>query len=135
MVAGANAVSVGGRLVDRVEALARSMNLETRREFRLGRRLWGAERRIDLLLTHRETRERVGVECKSQNSGGSAEEKLIATADDIERWPLRGLIVLEGDGFTDAMRNYVVGSGKAVAFDDLEVWLRIFFKLELPERT
>jgi hypothetical protein len=134
MTAGLVAVVAGAKLVDRVDDLAVSLGLDVHREFRLGRRVWGAERRIDLLLTQPATRVRLGVECKVQNSGGSAEEKLLATVQDIETWPMRGLVVLDGNGFSVAMRNHVVGSGRAVDFDDLEVWLRIFFRLELPER-
>lgn len=133
MTAGALAVVRGVRLVDRVELLALSLGLDARREFRLGRRLWGAERRIDILLTNPTTRERVGIECKAQNSSGSVEEKLISTLIDIDHWPMRGLVVLDGEGFSIAMRNHAIGSGKAIDFAELEQWLRIFFKLELSE--
>jgi hypothetical protein len=33
------------------------------------------------------------------------------------------------------MRSHVIGSGRAVDFDDLEVWLRLFFRLELQEKA
>lgn len=135
MTAGAVAVENGARVVDDVVALAQSLGLDVRPQFKLGRRVWGAARQIDLLLTHPTTRERFGIECKFQGTRGSAEEKLFATLLDIDMWPIRGLIVLGGEGFSEAMRNYLIGTGKAVSFDDLDMRLRLFFKFNFPEKT
>lgn len=77
------AVASGRLLEDAVELLAADLGLQSRRQYRLGRRIWGAERRIDVVLTEPASRRRLGVECKFQDSGGSAEEKIPLTLQDI----------------------------------------------------
>ena len=37
----------------------------------------------------------------------------------------------DGAGLTENMRSYLVSSGRAVALEDLEPWLRLFFGLAL----
>ncbi|HVR03553.1 MAG TPA: PD-(D/E)XK nuclease superfamily protein [Polyangia bacterium] len=123
--------SSGGDLEREVEELAAKLGLESRRQVRLGRRLWGAERRIDVVLTEPVSRKRLGVECKSQNTQGSAEEKIPATIQDIGAWPIPGIVVFAGHGFSPTMRSFLIASGRAVASDDLEDWLRFFFGLAL----
>ena len=109
-----------------------SLDLEATAHFRMGRRLWGAKREIDVLATQKPTRKRLGIECKYQGTPGSAEEKLDSTISDMRSWPIPGIIVLDGDGFSDHFRHYALASGKAVLLDDLELWLRLFFGLEVP---
>ncbi len=52
----------GDALRDRVAGLGRDLGLEVRIEVRVGRRIWGAERFIDVVLTQRETRLSLGIE-------------------------------------------------------------------------
>ena len=121
----------GKDLEDEVARLAKDLGLEVRRGVRVGRRLWGAERRIEVVLTDRERRKSLGVECKFQAGPGTAEEKIPATIADIAAWPIPGLVVFKGEGFTANMRSYLVSTGRAVELDDLEPWLRLFFGLSL----
>src|SRR6185312_14871713 len=72
----ATAVHTGNDLVQKVVALAHQLGLESRTQVAVGRRLWGALRKIDVVLTHPETRRTLGVECKFQGTKGSAEEKI-----------------------------------------------------------
>ena len=125
------AVLSGQSLEEKVAALAQSLGLESRREYRAGRRLWGSERRIDVILRDKATRKVLGVECKCQNTPGSAEEKIPSTIKDIEAWPIPGLVVFDGPGFSENMRQYLLSTGKAVELADLENHLRLFFGLEL----
>ncbi|MBI5531547.1 MAG: hypothetical protein HY898_02455 [Deltaproteobacteria bacterium] len=127
----AAAVASGDALVKSVAALAVSLGLEAREQFRAGKRIWGSERRIDVILTDPVTRRRLGVECKYQGTAGSAEEKIPTTLQDIAAWPIPGIVVFEGDGFSPNMRSFLIASGKAVSFSDLEPWLRLFFGMEL----
>ena len=53
MAGRAAAVASGDALVKDVAALGRSLGLLAREQFRAGRRIWGAERRIDVILTDR----------------------------------------------------------------------------------
>ena len=125
------AVASGDALVRAVADLARRLDLDVREQVRVGQRVWGATRKIDLVLTHGASGRRLGVECKYQGGPGSAEEKIPATLQDIAAWPIPGLVVFAGEGFSANMRSFLVASGKAIALEDLEAWLRLFFALEL----
>lgn len=127
----AYAVTTGAGLVAQVIALADTLGLECQEQVKVGRRLWGAVRNIDVVLTHPETKLRLGVECKFQGTTGTAEEKIPAIVSDIDAWPIRGIVVISGKGFSPNMRFYLISSGKAVDIEDLEDWLRLYFGLQL----
>ena len=125
------AVTSGAQLADKVCDLGRSLGLEVREQYKLARRIWGAERHIDVVLKDPKTSKTLGVECKYQGVGGTAEEKVPVVIKDIEAWPIQGLVVFAGDGFTQNMKSYLISTGKAIEFEDLEPWLRLFFGLPL----
>ena len=129
MAGGALAVSNGDGLAKAVVALGAALGLEAREQVRVARRIWGAERRIDVVLLHPGSRKTLGLECKFQAVVGSAEEKIPATIKDIEAWPIPGLVVFAGAGFSDNMRSFLVSTGKAVELDELRPWLCLFFGL------
>jgi len=131
MAGGAKAVSSGNELVQAVCVMAHSLNLETRQQYRVAKRIWGADRHIDVVLRRPDTGKTLGIECKFQGGGGSADEKVPSTIKDIEAWPIDGLVVFSGDGFKANMKSYLVSTGKAVEFKDLEPWLRLYFGLAL----
>ena len=126
------APKAGSDLADRVVAAARELGLDAAKEVRVGRRIWGSERRIDIVVTGKDNR-RLGIECKSQATPGSAEEKIPATIQDIKAWPISGIVVFDGEGFSGHMKAFLLSTGVAVEFEDLENWLRLFFGLSLPE--
>ncbi|HML24718.1 MAG TPA: hypothetical protein PKD09_23895 [Aggregatilinea sp.] len=125
------AVQSGQDMEFEVMQLAEALGLEARRQFRVGRRIWGAVRVIDVVVRHPDTRQTLGIECKYQGSTGSAEEKIPSTVLDIEAWPIAGIIVFAGEGFSGNMRSYLYSTGKAVDLEDLDMWLRLFFGLDL----
>jgi hypothetical protein len=125
----ATAVKSGDDLVREVADLAGSLGLQVRTQVRVARRIWGAVRRIDVVLTHVETRRTLGLECKFQREKGTAEEKIPSTIQDIAAWPIRGLVVFAGEGFTPNMRSFLIASGSAVEFDELRDWLLLYFGL------
>ena len=129
MAGGALAVSNGDGLAKAVVALGAELGLEAREQVRVARRIWGAERRIDVVLIHPVSRKTLGLECKFQAVVGSAEEKIPATIKDIDAWPIPGLVVFAGAGFSDNMRSFLVSTGKAVELDELRPWLCLFFGL------
>ncbi len=131
MSGGATAVASGKALEAEVVAVAEALGLEATSQYRLGRRIWGANRHIDVILTHPTDRTRLGIECKFQRTAGSAEEKVPLILQDIATWPIPGLVVFAGEGFTPHMQGYLLASGKAVHLQDLEPWLRLFFGLDL----
>lgn len=124
------AVESGRDLQERVAEMGEILELLVRLEVPVGRRLWGARRRIDVVLRDPNTRHTLGVECKFQRTSGTAQEKIPATVQDIGAWPIPGIVVFSGEGFTDDMRSYLYSTGKAVDLDDLEMWLRLFFGLD-----
>jgi len=123
----ATAVVNGDELVRAVLDLAARLGLDARTQVRVGRRIWGAIRRIDVVLTHQETRRTLGLECKFQGSQGTAEEKIPSTIQDIAAWPIPGIVVFSGQGFSPNMAAFLVSTGKAVEFEDLSAWLALYF--------
>lgn len=125
------AVANGDGLAKAVAQLGRDLGLEAIEQVRVARRIWGAERYIDVVLTHPQTRKTLGIECKFQSVRGTAEEKIPATIKDIDAWPIPGLVVFAGEGFTENMRSFLISTGKAVEFDEVKPWLCLFFGLPL----
>ena len=125
------AVSNGDELVKAVAELGKRLGLEATEQVRVARRIWGAKRNIDVVLTHPSTRKTLGVECKYQAVGGTAEEKIPSTIQDIAAWPIPGIVVFCGAGFTENMKAFLVATGKAVEFPEVEPWLRLYFGLPL----
>lgn len=123
------AVSNGDELVKAVAQLGKELGLEANEQVRVARRIWGAKRHIDVVLTHPETRKTLGIECKFQAVLGTAEEKIPSTIQDIAVWPIPGLVVFAGEGFTENMKMFLISTGKAVELSELKPWLCLFFGL------
>lgn len=119
----------GEELKQKVIKLAENLGLKTASEVKAARRLWGAKRRIDVVLTDEKTGKVLGIECKYQGTSGSAEEKIPATIEDITHWPIEGIVVIDGEGFSKNMQGYLMATGKVVWFQDLEDWLNLYFAL------
>lgn len=126
-------ITTGRQLEQAVADLGRALGLDVRTQVRIGRRVWGRQRHIDVVLRSPELRVRLGIECKYQGVAGTAEEKIPATLEDIESWPFRGLVVFHGKGFSENFPPYLRGKGKAIAFDELADWLIEFF--DLPDES
>lgn len=122
-------MKTGAELETRVAEIVLSLGLEVERQVRVGRRIWGAERRIDLIAKDRSARLSLGIECKYQGTPGTAEEKIPATIQDIDAWPIRGIVVFSGDGFSERLKSFLISTGKALEIDDLEMWLKLYFGL------
>lgn len=112
-----------------VAAIGRELGLQVRRQVKVGRRIWGAERHIDVVMTETELRRSLGIECKWQKGRGTAEERIHAQIEDIRAWPIDGIVCFAGPGFSPNMRSFLLASGKAVDLEDLETWLRLYFSL------
>jgi hypothetical protein len=123
------AIKTGAQLKREVMTLAERLGLRAREEVKVGRRLWGAIRSIDVVVTDPKTSKMLGIECKAQAGGGSAEEKIPATIQDIVAWPIPGIVVFAGQGFSQNMRAYLHSTGRAVAMEDLKSYLELFFAI------
>ncbi|GIV52531.1 MAG: hypothetical protein KatS3mg038_3052 [Candidatus Kapaibacterium sp.] len=119
----------GSNLEKRVVELASKLGLSTKKQVRAGHRLWGKGRRIDVVVYDKKSGKSLGIECKAQNQPGTAEEKLPATIQDIQSWPIPGIVVLDGKGFSEEIKAFLFSTGKAVLLDELEDWLRLYFGL------
>lgn len=122
-------IETGQQLERAVAELGRALGLEVKTQVKLGRRVWGRERHIDVVLRRPEIGLRLGIECKYQGVAGTAEEKITATIEDIEAWPFRGIVVMHGGGFSRDFPAYARGKGKAIGFDELADWLAGYFDL------
>jgi hypothetical protein len=119
----ARCVSDSGRLFElEVADLCKTLGFEVQGQTTLGKRLWGTSRKVDLTLGY-PGRPFLGIECKMQRSRGSVEEKCVATLLDIKTWPIHGILVYHGPGFSRPMRGYLGRQEHAVRFDDLTKWL------------
>ena len=125
----AKAVENGNQLRDQVAEIGESLGLHAEIEVKVGRRIWGAKRSIDVVVKDPITRISLGIECKYQSSKGSAEEKIPATIEDIKAWPIRGIVVYSGEGFSNNMQSYLLSTGKAVELTDVKKWLELYFGL------
>lgn len=125
------AVVNGAQLVKLLMDMAVKLGLQAREQVIVARRIWGARRRIDVVLTDPVTRKTLGIECKFQGVEGTAEEKIPSVIQDIAAWPIPGIVVFAGEGFTENMKSFLISTGKAVEYEDVEPWLRLFFGLEL----
>ena len=129
MAGRATAVENGEDLVREVLKLASHLGLASRTQVRVARRIWGAVRKIDVVLTQTETRRTLGLECKFHGVQGTAEEKIPSTIHDIAAWPIPGIVVFSGNGFSPNMVAFLLSTGKAVELDDLRAWLSLYFGL------
>ena len=123
------AVTSGAEPRDQVAELGANLGLEVQAEVAVGRRLWGARRRIDVVLRHKKTRKSLGIECKYQRTQGTAEQKISATIEDIRTWPIRGIVIFSGEGFSPHMTAYLLSTGMAVQLADAKTWLELYFGL------
>ena len=127
MAGKSNAPLSGNELKRKVASLASSLGLKTQEEVKAARRLWGQKRYIDIVVKDENTGKMLGLECKFQATPGTAEEKIPATIQDIEHWPIPGIVVIDGEGFSKNMQGYLMSTGKVIWFEDLEDWLRLYF--------
>jgi len=132
MPGGPTAPRTGKDLELQVQQVAESLDLIVKSQVRVGRRIYGPMRKIDLVVW-KNPEKRLGIECKYQKDPGTAEEKIPTLIQDIDAWPIDGLVVFSGNGFSDHMKAFLLSSGKAVQLEDLETWLRLYFGLDLND--
>ena len=114
-------------LIQEVAGWAEAIGLTAERNINIGRTIWGANRKIDVLISEPNTGERLGVICRFQESSGTTYEKIPAEADDLRAWPIRGIVVFAGPGFTGEISAFLRATGVAISLDELDVWGRLFF--------
>jgi len=133
MGAGAKAVMNEKVLQDQVGKIGQHLGLKVAYNSRAGKTIWGTLRKIDVLLTLTDRNDmplkRLGIECISQEGGGTAKYKVVAKHEDMKHWPVDNVLVYGGDGFGDKVEAVMDYMG-SVPVEDLEQHLRYYFGLK-----
>lgn len=122
-------INSGTDLENAVAMVGEALGLEVERQVVMGDRIWGTRRHVDVVLSKADTERMLGIECKFQRSKGTTEEKIPLTVEDMEDWPIRGIVVLHGEGFSSDFKPFLKGRGRIVEFKRLAEWLRFYFRL------
>jgi len=118
----------GTILEDAVEGLGRHLGLTVLRQFKLGRRITGRERLIDIIFRNND--KNLAIECKFQGGSGSAEDKIIASLEDLKCIPTdRAILAHAGPGFRDVLISHLAHYGTLIAWSDLQRWVELHFNL------
>ncbi len=122
-------IKSGADLEHAVAIVGKALGLEVERQVVMGDRIWGPRRHVDVVLSKPASERILGIECKFQRSKGTVEEKIPLTVDDMEDWPIRGIVVIHGEGFSKDFRPFLKGRGRIVEYKRLAEWLRFYFRL------
>ena len=122
-------INSGSELERAVVRVGKALGLEVETQVVMGDRIWGPRRHVDVVLSKTDSERIIGIECKYQRQSGSVEEKIPLTVEDIEDWPIRGIVVIHGEGFSRDFVPFLRGRGRIVEFKRLAEWLRFYFRL------
>ena len=79
-------------------------------EVNVGTSIIGKQRRIDLLVVEHERRLALAVECKYQDSQGTADEKIPYTLQDLAALRMPACVVYAGVGFSEGVLHLLQSS-------------------------
>lgn len=84
-------------------------NLKVYSEVFVGSRFVGKKRKLDIVLSYNNNT--LGIEAKTQQSGGTAYQKLAYAIEDSKRCPIPTLIVFSGEFIEQDVKAHLVSSG------------------------
>jgi hypothetical protein len=87
-----------------------SRGVDVYEEVSLGTSTLGKTRRIDLLALQPSTGRSLAIECKYQDSAGTADEKIPYALDELRALRVPGAIVYAGSGFSDGVLHLLQSS-------------------------
>jgi hypothetical protein len=90
-----------------------SRSLKVYREIEVGKTLHGKKRRVDIFCVAEDNQKAFVIECKFQDTKGTADEKISYALDDIIALPISGCIAYAGQGFSDGVRHRLASSPHA----------------------
>lgn len=122
-------INSGADLEQAVVRIGKALGLEVETQVVMGDRIWGPRRHVDVVLSKPDSERIIGVECKYQRVADTVEEKIPLTVEDINDWPIRGIVVIHGEGFSRDFVPFLRGRGRIVEFKRLAEWLRFYFRL------
>lgn len=80
------------------------------REVPLGKTIIGKNRRIDILVIEESTRAAMALECKYQDSAGTADEKIPYALEDLAQIGMPVCLVYAGEGFSQGILHMLAAS-------------------------
>ncbi len=80
------------------------------REVPLGKTIIGKNRRIDVLVIEESTRVALALECKYQDSAGTADEKIPYALQDLLQLGMPVCLVYAGEGFSEGIQHMLAAS-------------------------
>lgn len=84
--------------------------LKVYREVTVGKSIIGKNRRVDLLLVDEVQNRALAIECKFQDTQGTADEKIPYTLDDMRALPMGGCVAYAGVGFSSGVLHMLQSS-------------------------
>jgi hypothetical protein len=84
--------------------------IEVYDEVSAGTSMIGKQRRLDLLLLHRQSGRALALECKYQDSSGTADEKIPYTLQDLQSLRMPACVVYAGVGFSQGVLHLLQSS-------------------------
>ena len=91
-----------------------SRGIQVYLEVQLGKSIIGKDRKIDILCVSRDGGKAFAIECKFQESQGTADEKIPYALQDIEAMHVAGCIAYAGSGFSAGVLHMLNASRFAV---------------------
>lgn len=85
-------------------------SIEVYDEVNAGTSMIGKQRRLDLLLLHRASGRALALECKYQDSLGTADEKIPYTLEDLSKLRMPACVVYAGVGFSQGVLHLLQSS-------------------------
>ena len=82
-------------------------------EVSAGTSMIGKQRRLDLLLLHRDSNRALALECKFQDTSGTADEKIPYTLQDLSTLRMPAALVYAGTGFSMGVLHLLQSSEMA----------------------
>jgi hypothetical protein len=122
-------LSTGAAFEAEVAKVIQQLGLSYLRQVKMGVSILGRRRVADFLVYDRAGKS-LGIECKYQQTAGSAEDKLVHTITDFDARPVSHILVFGGEGFSKNIKGYLLSTGKAVELKQLRNYLVFYFGLE-----
>jgi hypothetical protein len=122
-------LSTGAAFEAEVAKVIQQLGLSYLRQVKMGVSILGRRRVADFLV-YDPAGKSLGIECKYQQTAGSAEDKLVHTITDFDARPVSHILVFGGQGFSRNIKGYLLSTGKAVELEELRNYLVFYFGLE-----
>ena len=121
------AVATRAEMIESTVALAQRMGFAVETHQRIGSRVWGTPRVIDVVLGRPGGGRRFGIECRFDSGRGIEAERAMMLAADLIDWPLDGVIAVAGAGF-DRYMGLLRTGGQVIQLDELTELLPLYMQ-------